>query len=61
MLGSVGVILAALVVMGTGWTWVDPLIGAGIGLFIVPRTWRLLSEALHILLEARLPAWTSPP
>ena len=55
MLGSVGVILAALVVMGTGWTWVDPLIGAGIGLFIVPRTWRLLSEALHILLEGTPP------
>ena len=28
---------------------VDPLVGAGIGLFIVPRTWRLLNEALHIL------------
>ncbi|CAA2160223.1 Metal cation efflux system protein CzcD [Methylobacterium brachiatum] len=51
MLGSVGVIAAALVVMATGWRWVDPLVGAGIGLFIVPRTWRLLSEALHILLE----------
>tara|TARA_R110002049_G_scaffold138567_3_gene298696 strand:- start:61 stop:975 length:915 start_codon:yes stop_codon:yes gene_type:complete len=52
MLGSVGVILAALVVMLTGWTIADPIIGAAIGLFIVPRTWILLKGALRILLEA---------
>lgn len=51
MLGSVGVILAALVVMLTGWTIADPIIGAAIGLFIVPRTWILLKGALRILLE----------
>lgn len=51
MLGSLGVILAALVVMFTGWTLADPLIGAGIGLFIIPRTWRLLSQATHIIME----------
>ncbi|AWN35165.1 cation diffusion facilitator family transporter [Methylobacterium radiodurans] len=55
MLGSVGVIVAALLVMATGWRWIDPLVGAGIGLFIVPRTWRLLNEALHILLEGTPP------
>lgn len=38
MLGSLGVLAAAAVVMLTGWTLVDPIIGAGIGLFIVPRT-----------------------
>ena len=51
MLGSVGVIVAALVIMWTGWTLADPIIGALIGLFIVPRTWRLISQAVHILLE----------
>lgn len=51
MLGSVGVIAAALIIMFTGWTIADPIIAAAIGLFIVPRTWRLLNEALHILLE----------
>lgn len=51
MLGSVGVILAALVVMLTGWTIADPIIGAAIGLFIVPRTWILLKGALRILME----------
>ena len=55
MLGSLGVILAALIVMATGWAYADPLIGAGIGLFIVPRTWRLLSQAVHILLEGTPP------
>jgi cobalt-zinc-cadmium efflux system protein len=51
MLGSLGVILAALVVMTTGWTLADPLIGAGIGFFIVPRTVSLLRQAVHILME----------
>lgn len=52
MLGSLGVIVAALVLMFTGWRLVDPIIGAGIGLFIVPRTWNLLKEATSILIEA---------
>ncbi|MFC5420472.1 cation diffusion facilitator family transporter [Bosea eneae] len=55
MLGSIGVILAALVIMFTGWTLADPIIGAGIGLFIVPRTWRLLKQAMHILMEGTPP------
>ena len=40
-LGSVGVIVAAIVWGVTGWTWVDPVIGAAIGVFILPRAWRL--------------------
>ena len=55
MLGSLGVIVAALVVMFTGWTLADPIIGAGIGLFIVPRTWHLLKQVTHILLEGTPP------
>jgi cobalt-zinc-cadmium efflux system protein len=51
MLGSLGVIAAALIIMYTGWTLADPIIGAGIGLFIVPRTWKLLNQAVHILME----------
>lgn len=51
MLGSIGVIAAALIIMLTGWKIADPIIAAGIGLFIIPRTWRLLNEAIHILLE----------
>lgn len=55
MLGSLGVIVAAVVVMVTGWELVDPIIGAGIGLFIVPRTWILLKQAVHILMEGMPP------
>ena len=55
MLGSLGVIVTAVVVMLTGWTLADPIIGAGIGLFIVPRTWILLKQAVHILMEGTPP------
>ena len=51
MLGSVGVIAAGIIVLKTGWYRADPIIGAAIGLFIVPRTWSLLKDATHILLE----------
>lgn len=50
-LGSAAAIVAALILLTTGWRYADPLFGAGIGLFILPRTWRLLREALHVLLE----------
>jgi cobalt-zinc-cadmium efflux system protein len=52
MLGSIGVIVAAIVWGVTGWTWVDPIIGAAIGLFILPRAWRLGGEALRVLVQA---------
>jgi cobalt-zinc-cadmium efflux system protein len=55
MLGSLGVIIAALIVMFTGWRLADPIIGAGIGLFIVPRTWSLMNQAIHILMEGTPP------
>lgn len=51
MLGSIGVIASALIIMFTGWTLADPIIGAAIGLFIVPRTWVLLNHSINILLE----------
>ncbi|WP_291856648.1 cation diffusion facilitator family transporter [Bradyrhizobium sp.] len=51
MLGSIGVIVAALLIMWKGWALADPIIGAGIGLFIVPRTWSLLKKVTHILME----------
>lgn len=55
MLGSLGVIVAAGVVMWTGWSQADAIIGAGIGLFIVPRTWILLKSGVHILMEGTPP------
>lgn len=48
---SIGVIVAALVIWKTGWLYADPILSAGIGLFIIPRTWKLVKEAVGILLE----------
>lgn len=55
MLGSVGVIVAAIIIFTTGWRYADPLIGAGIGLFILPRTWKLTAQAVRILMEVAPP------
>lgn len=55
MLGSLGVIVAALLMMWKGWRLADPIIGAGIGLFIVPRTWILLKQVVNILMEGTPP------
>ncbi len=51
MLTSVGVIIAGIIMLTTGWYYADPLISAGIGLFIFPRTWALLKDAVGVLLE----------
>lgn len=51
LLTSMGVIIAAIVMLTTGWYYADPLISAGIGLFILPRTWMLLRDAVGVLLE----------
>ena len=51
MLGSIGVIVAAIVIRFTGWGWVDSVVAVGIGLWVLPRTWVLLKESLNILLE----------
>lgn len=54
-LGSVGVILAAVLLEVFGWTWVDPVIAAAIGLWILPRTWHLGGRAVRILLQSAPP------
>ena len=51
MLGSIGVIVGAIVIMVTGWQWIDTLVAIGIGLWVLPRTWNLLKETAQILLE----------
>jgi cobalt-zinc-cadmium efflux system protein len=52
MLGSVGAIVAGLVIMLTGWYQADPLVSVLIALFILPRAWSLLRTCLDVLLEA---------
>jgi cobalt-zinc-cadmium efflux system protein len=52
LLGSVAVLLAAAVIVLTDFQAADPIASAVIGLLILPRTWRLLREAVDVLLEA---------
>jgi len=52
LLGSVAVVVAAIVIALTGQTIADPIASALIGVLILPRTWGLLREALDILLES---------
>ena len=51
MLGSLGVLVAAVVITVTDWRWVDPIVAIAIGLWVLPRTWILLRDTTHILLE----------
>ena len=50
-ISSVGVIIGGVTIWLTGWFLIDPLLSAGISVFIVWRTWALLSQAVHILME----------
>jgi cobalt-zinc-cadmium efflux system protein len=52
LLGSAGVIASAAVIALTDWWWADPVVAVAIGLFILPRTWRLGRAALRILVQA---------
>lgn len=51
MIGSLGVIGAALIIRFTGWWWVDALVAVGIGFWVLPRTWALLRDSMNILLQ----------
>lgn len=51
MLGSLGVIGAAIAIYVTKFNWIDPIVAIAIGLWVLPRTWTLLSDTTHILLQ----------
>ena len=50
-LGAALVIVAGAVITLTGFTRADPIASLAVGALILPRTWRLLREALDVLLE----------
>jgi cobalt-zinc-cadmium efflux system protein len=52
LLGSAAVVVAAAVIALTGFQRADAIASAVIGLLIVPRTWKLLKDAVDVLLEA---------
>ena len=51
-LGSVAVIVAAVVIATTGWTAADVVASFVVGVLVLPRAWSLLRDALDVLLEA---------
>ncbi|HEY3686654.1 MAG TPA: cation diffusion facilitator family transporter [Streptosporangiaceae bacterium] len=52
MLGGAAIVVSAIVLWTTGFTRADAIVAAVIGLLILPRTWKLLREAVNVLLEA---------
>lgn len=54
MLGSIGVIVAAIAIYFTKLDWIDPIVAIAIGLWVLPRTWTLLRDTTHILLQGVL-------
>ncbi|MEU8241392.1 cation diffusion facilitator family transporter [Actinoplanes missouriensis] len=52
LLGSVGVIVAALVIWFTGWAYADPIVAVVVALMILPRTFALGRSAVRILVQA---------
>ncbi|MET0574766.1 MAG: cation diffusion facilitator family transporter [Mesorhizobium sp.] len=51
LLGSVAAIIAALVIMWTGWTPIDPILSVLVALLILSTAWALMRDAAHVLLE----------
>jgi cobalt-zinc-cadmium efflux system protein len=51
LIGSAAVVVAAILIPRTGWTWLDPAVSVGVAAFIVPRAVALLRQSAHILLE----------
>lgn len=51
LLGSVGAIAAAVVIITTGWTPIDPILSVLVSCLVLRSAWRLLKESFHELLE----------
>jgi cobalt-zinc-cadmium efflux system protein len=55
LLGSLGVIVAALVILTTGWEYADPAVSVLIGLLVLGSSWGILRDSTQILLEGSPP------
>ena len=56
LLGSVAAIIAAIVIIKTGWMPIDPILSVAVALLILRSAWQLLQRSAHILLEGA-PEW----
>ncbi|MBL8668282.1 MAG: cation diffusion facilitator family transporter [Rhodospirillales bacterium] len=55
LLGSAGAIVAAVVILLTGWTPIDPILSVLVALLIVRSAWSLISKSWHVLMEGTPP------
>jgi cobalt-zinc-cadmium efflux system protein len=51
LLGSVAAIAAGVLILWRGWRWADPLFSVVISLLIVYNSWRIVADAVNVLLE----------
>lgn len=56
LLGSIAALMAAGVILWTGWTPIDPLLSLLVALLILRSAWMLIRKSVHILLEGT-PEW----
>ena len=52
LLGSVGAVAAAAIILLTGWRYADPAVSVVIALLVLASSWSILRDAVRILLEA---------
>lgn len=51
LLGSVGAIAAALIILFTNWTPIDPILSVVVSCLVLRSAWSLMKESIHELLE----------
>ena len=56
LLGSVAAIVAAIVIIYTGWTLIDPILSVAVAVLILRSAWALVKRSAHVLLEGA-PDW----
>ncbi len=56
LLGSVAAIVAAIVIIYTGWTPIDPILSLAVAGLILKSAWALVKRSAHVLLEGA-PDW----
>lgn len=60
LLGSIAAIVAAVVIIYTGWTLIDPILSVAVAFLILRSAWILVKRSAHVLLEGA-PDWLDVP
>ena len=56
LLGSVAAIMAAIIILYTGWMQIDPILSIAVAILILKSAWVLVKRSAHVLLEGA-PEW----